>query len=144
MMEISQWYFFETLECLVILLAFEKSKSIIENNFVCLLRCCCTKVFIWIDLCILLNVRIWKEFVVGFVQKLDCFRKVVNCHIVLFELHMDNAEVVEIILRMCLVALLVDHIILWDFIFSFLLVAYLMSLKFKACATSNSIFFIDP
>lgn len=78
----------------------------------CLLRCCCTKVFIWIYLRILLNVWIWKIFIIGFVQELDCFGEVVDCHVVLFQLHVHDSEVVEIILRVCLVALLVDHVIL--------------------------------
>lgn len=83
-----------------------------------LLRSSSAQVLIWVDFSILLYIGVVKILVIWFVEELNGFWKVINGHVIFLEFHVDYAHVIEVVLGMCLVALLVDKIVSGDFVFS--------------------------
>lgn len=138
----TQWDLLKALERFIILIAPEQGQPIVEYDLMALLWGSSSQVLIWVNFSILLYIGVVKILIVWFIQEFDGFRKVVNGHIVFLQLHVDYAQVIEVVLWMCLVALLVDKIISGDFILSFQRLAVLMGLKrFPA---RDSIFLINP
>ena len=101
----------------MILATLVERQAVVEDNLVALLSRKIAHVLVWIGLRRgATSLAVPDHLLIRPLQKLYCLRKVVNRHVVLFEFHVYQAQIVEVVVWVRLALLLVYYVLVRDFV----------------------------